>query len=59
MIDFDDPRLMLCDDAPPSRICQVCHGTSFVFGEEGFLMDCHGPCRGTGRTDLPLPEACP
>ena len=58
MIDFSDPRLILCDEGPPtSRICQVCHGTTWVFDEEGYLLACPGPCRGTGYTDLPLPEA--
>jgi hypothetical protein len=58
MIDFDDPRLILCDDAQPSpaRICQTCHGSKLAFDEYGYAMPCHGPCKGMGWTDLPLPE---
>lgn len=57
MIDFDDPRLMLCDFAPKQgRICRTCHGNGEVYGEDSYAMACDGPCKGTGWTDLPLPE---
>lgn len=61
MIDFDDPRLILCDFAPKQgHICRTCQGSTWVFDEEGpYLLVCDGPCKGTGYTDLPLPEEYP
>jgi len=55
MIDWDDPRLEIF--APRvTRYCGTCRGRTFIEDEDGYLIDCPGPCRGTGFTDLPLPE---
>jgi hypothetical protein len=52
---FDDPRLEIY--APRvTRYCLTCRGLSFI-EEDGYLIDCPGPCHGTGLTDLPLPES--
>lgn len=56
MIDiWDDPRL---DFHAPivTRYCRVCHGLTFVEDGDGYLIDCPGPCGGTGLTDLPIPK---
>ena len=45
------------------RACRVCQDWGKLYeDEDGFLLvDCIGPCNGSGFTDLPLPEnaQCP
>jgi len=52
---FDDPRVEIY--APRvKRHCGTCNGLSFVEDDDGYLIDCPGPCFATGLTDLPMPE---
>ena len=38
------------------RRCERCDGEGIVPDEKGHGIVCPGPCRGSGFTDLPLPE---
>lgn len=40
------------------RICLTCKGEQMIPDEDGYMIVCPGPCRGTGKTDLPQPEKC-
>ena len=38
------------------RICLTCKGEQMIPDENGYAIVSPGPCRGSGFTDLPLPE---